>query len=145
MKRLLRDSGDLAQAHYACLKGPGKKALSDRELDVVMSRLQDEHGYSLSYRQMAVIVSRETGKKVNRKRVLRVMREEGLLSSVRRRYSEEVCAERRKLKGAVIPDLIRRGFCAMEPGRRFVEDITYLPSLEWTMYLNSKWTSTTPR
>ena len=102
-----------------------------------MSWLQDEHGHSLGYRQMAVLVSRETGKRANRKRVLRVMREEGLLSSVRRRYSEEVCAERRKLKGAVIPDLIRRGFCAMEPRRRLVEDITYLPSLEGTMYLNS--------
>ena len=50
----------------------------------------------------------------------------------RRRYSEEVYAERRKLKGAVIPDLIRRDFSAMEPRRRFVEDITYLPALEGT-------------
>ena len=70
-----------------------------------MSWLQDEHGHSLSYKQMAVIVSRETGKKVNRKRVLRVMREEGLLSSMRkRRNSGEMYAERRKLKGAVITD-----------------------------------------
>ena len=58
-----------------------------------MSWLQDEHEHSLSYKQMAVIVSKETGKKANRKRVLRVMREEGLQSSVRkRRYSEEVYA-----------------------------------------------------
>ena len=55
----------------------------------------------------------------------------------RRRYYEEVYAERRKLNGVVIPDLIRRDFSAMEPGRRFVEDITYLPALEGTMYLDS--------
>ena len=93
--------------------------------------MQDEHGHSLGYRQIAVLVSGETGKRVNRKRVLRVMREEGLLSSVRiSRYSEEVYAARRKLK-------IRRDFSAIEPGRRFVEDITYLPALEGTMYLDS--------
>ena len=70
--------------------------------------------------------------------MLRIMREEGMLSSVRRReYTEEVSAGRRKLDAMRIPDLIRRDFSAMEPGKRFVEDITYLPSLEGTMYLNS--------
>ena len=138
MRRLCGIAEISPKHYYACLKGLGKKALSDRELGAAMSRLQDEHGHSLGYRQMAVLVSRETGKKVNRKRVLRVMREEGQLSSVRRRkYSEEVYAERRRLKGTVIPDLIMRDFSAMEPGRRFVEDITYLPTLEGTMYLNS--------
>lgn len=34
------------------------------------------------------------------------------------------------------PDLIRRGFFALEPYKRLVEDITYLPCLEQTMYLN---------
>ena len=53
------------------------------------------------------------------------MREEGILSLVRRRkYTEEVYAGRRKLD-------------AMESEKRFVEDITHLPSLEGTMYLNS--------
>ena len=138
MRRLCGIAGISPKHYYACIKGPEKKALSDRGLGTAMSRLQDEHGHSQGYRQMAVLVSGETGKKVNRKRVLRVMREEGLLSSVRiSRYSEEVYAARRKLKGAVIPDLIRRDFSAMEPGRRFMEDITYLPALEGTMYLDS--------
>ena len=37
----------------------------------------------------------------------------------------------------MIPELIRRDFSAIEPGRRFVEDITYLPAQEGTMYLDS--------
>ena len=112
--------------------------MSDKALGKVARRLQEEHGNALGYRPMAVLVSQEAGETVNCKRMLRIMREEGILSSVRRRkYTEEVYAERRKLDAMRIPDLIRRDFSAMEPGKRFVEDITYLPSLEGTMYLNS--------
>ena len=87
---------------------------------------------------MTRLVAQETGKKVNTKRVRRLMREGNLLSAVRRKkWSDEVYAKRREMKASVPPDLIRREFFALEPRRRMVEDITYLPGLEGTMYLNT--------
>ena len=138
MRRLCGITRISPKHYYSCLKGPSRKAMSDKALGDIARRLQEEHGNALGYRPMAVLVSAETGEAVNSKRMLRIMRDEGILSSVRRRrYTEEVYAERRRLEALRIPDLIRRDFSAMEPGKRFVGDITYLPSLEGTMYLNS--------
>lgn len=87
---------------------------------------------------MAVLLTKELGEPINDKRVKKLMKEAGELSRVRRRkYSEEVYATRRMLKAKKIPDLIGRDFTAIEPGIRFVEDITYLPAIEGTWYLNS--------
>ena len=83
-------------------------------------------------------VSGRLGYLVNSKHILRLMRENDLLSAVRRRkYSDEVYARRRELKGLTPPDLIQRWFFALEPRKRLVEDITYLPGKERTEYLNA--------
>ena len=66
------------------------------------------------------------------------MRESGLLSKVRRKkYSEEVYAARRVAESMKIPDLVGRRFFSSSPRRVFVQDITCLPCLEGTLYLNS--------
>ena len=66
------------------------------------------------------------------------MRENGLLSNVRRKkYSEEVYAARRALRSLKIPDLIGRRFFSSYPRTRFVEDMTYLPTLEGNLCLNT--------
>ena len=83
-------------------------------------------------------LSKKLGIAINGKRVERIMRENGLLSNVRRKkYSEEVYAARRALRSLRIPDLIGRRFFSFYPRTRFVEDITYLPALEGNLYLNT--------
>ena len=100
--------------------------------------MQEEHGYCLGYRKMAMELSKKLGIAVNEKRVERIMRENGLLSNVRRKkYSEEVYAARRDLRSLRIPDLIGRRFFSFHPRTRFVEDITYLPAIEGNLYLNT--------
>ena len=100
--------------------------------------MQEEHGRCLGYRKMAMELSKKLGIAVNEKRVERIMRENGLLSNVRRKkYSEEVYAARRDLRSLWIPDLIGRRFFSFYPRTRFVEDITYLPALEGNLYLNT--------
>lgn len=87
---------------------------------------------------MTRLVSREYGRTVNSKRVRRLMKENDLLSAVRRRkWSDEVYLKRREMKANVPADLIKRDFFALEPRKRMLEDITYLPGLERTMYLNT--------
>lgn len=108
------------------------------EITAIIRRLQEDHGSSIGYRPMTSLVSKEYGKRVNRKRVRRLMQENDLLSAVRRRkWSDEVYAKRREMKANVPADLIKRDFFAFMPRRRMLEDITYLPGLEKTMYLNT--------
>ena len=103
-----------------------------------IARMQEEHGGCLGYRKMAMELSKKLGIAVNEKRVERLMRENGLLSNVRRKkYSEEVYAARRALRSLRIPDLIGRRFFSFYPRTRFVEDIMYLPAIEGNLYLNT--------
>jgi putative transposase len=83
-------------------------------------------------------VSKRLKRPINGKHVLRLMRENDLLSSVRRKkYTEEVYMRRREMKDNIPSDLIKQQFFALEPRKRLVEDITYLPGKERTEYLNT--------
>lgn len=87
---------------------------------------------------MGTMLERKTGKILGRKRLRRLIKENGLQSTVRaKKYSDEIYSRRRAMKEALPPDLIHRGFFALEPFKRLVEDITYLPCMEQTMYLNT--------
>lgn len=104
----------------------------------MIRELQRENNNGIGYRPMARLISEKIEKKVNSKRIRKLMKENGLLSVVRRRkWSEEVYAKRRELKASIPPDLIKRCFFASEPRKKMVADITYLPGLEKTMYLNT--------
>lgn len=75
---------------------------------------------------------RRRGRRVNRKRVERIMRERGIIGITRRRRRS---LTRQDTTAAPAPDLIGRDFTAEAPGRRFVGDITYLPTAEGWLYL----------
>lgn len=108
------------------------------KITAVIRRIQEEHGGSVGYRPMARLASKDYGKAINRKRALRLMKENDLLSAVRRRkWSDEVYLKRREMKANLPGDLIKREFFSLEPRRKMLEDITYLPGLERTMYLNT--------
>lgn len=87
---------------------------------------------------MKTLLKTKFGIETNENHVLRLMRQNNLLSAVKRRkHSEEVYAKRRELKDTAPPDLLRRDFHSMVPGVRFVEDITYIPVIEGFLYLNT--------
>lgn len=117
--------------HHPC-------SVTDADITEIIRDLQDEHKGGVGYRPMTRLVSARYGKRVNRKRVRRLMKENNLLSAVRRRkWSDEVYAKRREMKASLPSDLIKRGFFALIPRTKMLEDITYLPGLEKTMYLNT--------
>jgi transposase InsO family protein len=72
------------------------------------------------------------GRRVNRKRVERIMRERGVVGFTRRRRRGLTKPD---LTAPPAPDLIGRDFTAAAPGERFVGDITYLPTEEGWLYL----------
>ncbi|NEB78995.1 IS3 family transposase [Streptomyces sp. SID14478] len=75
---------------------------------------------------------RRLGRRANRKRVARVMRERGI-RGVTRRKRRSLTRPGAKAKPA--PDLIGRDFHAERPGTKLVGDITYLPTAEGWLYL----------
>jgi transposase InsO family protein len=72
------------------------------------------------------------GRRINRKRVERIMRERGIVGITRRRRRS---LTRPDAAAAPAPDLIGRDFTALAPGHRFVGDITYLPTEQGWLYL----------
>jgi transposase InsO family protein len=67
---------------------------------------------------------RETGERVNHKRIARVMRSIGLSGARLRRRHRTTVADPAAVKA---PDLSCLDFTASEPNRRHVDDFTYLP------------------
>jgi transposase InsO family protein len=73
------------------------------------------------------------GRRVNRKRVERLMRERCIVGITRRRRRRSLT--RQDTTAVPAPDLIGRDFTARAPGQRLVGDITYLPTAEGWLYL----------
>ncbi|WP_433605704.1 IS3 family transposase [Dactylosporangium sp. CA-139114] len=75
---------------------------------------------------------RRRGRRVNRKRVERIMRERRIVGITRRRRRS---LTKQDSTAAPAPDLIGRDFTSPAPGHRLVGDITYLPTHEGWLYL----------
>ena len=73
-----------------------------------------------------------TGTHVSRKRVARLMREQGWVGASRRR---RVCTTVRDGKARPAPDLVNRDFSSPERDRLWVADITYIPTAAGFLYL----------
>ncbi|GGW77145.1 transposase [Streptomyces galilaeus] len=78
---------------------------------------------------------RRQGQVVNRKRVVRVMREHGIAGNSRRTGRRSLT--KADTAAAPSPDLIGRDFTARRPGTKIVGDITYIPTAEGWLYLAS--------
>ncbi|MFI5802061.1 IS3 family transposase [Streptomyces sp. NPDC051561] len=76
--------------------------------------------------------SARLGRRINRKRVERIMRENGI-QGAHRRHRRSLTRPDKKARPA--PDLIGRDFQADAPGTKLVGDITYLPTTEGWLYL----------
>jgi transposase InsO family protein len=75
---------------------------------------------------------RRLGRRVNRKRIARVMRERDIRGVTRRKHHSLTRPDK---KAKLAPDLIGRNFHAERPGIKLVGDITYLPTAEGWLYL----------
>ncbi|MEA4864937.1 MAG: IS3 family transposase [Sphaerochaeta sp.] len=114
------------------------RALKDKVLAEAVDEIQQRHHFSVGYRKMVPLLQSESGMKTSPRKVRRIMKEKDLQSTVRpKKYTAEIYLRRKQMKESLPPDLIRRKFFSLEPFKRMVEDITYLPCLEQTMYLNS--------
>jgi len=74
----------------------------------------------------------EDGETVSRRRIGRLMGEEGLECKMRRKFKATTNSKHNK---PIAANLLDRHFAASEPDQAYVGDITYIPTREGWMYL----------
>ncbi|QRP48627.1 IS3 family transposase [Amycolatopsis sp. FDAARGOS 1241] len=108
-----------------------ERAAADEGLAAEIAEVHVRHRGAYGRPRIVAVLHRR-GRRVNHKRVGRVMREHGVVGLTRRRRRS---LTRPDVVAASVPDLIGRDFTSPSPGRRLVGDITYLPTREGWLYL----------
>ncbi|MFJ8856371.1 IS3 family transposase [Streptomyces sp. NPDC102437] len=110
--RAARRAGDEAVAH-----------------EITVIHLASRHTYGIPRIHAEL---RRLGRRVNRRRIARLMRERGIQGAHRRRRRSLTRPDK---EARPAPDLIGRDFHAERPGTELVGDITFLPTAEGWLYL----------
>ena len=108
--------------YYAWRNRQNKEAKDQWLVDLVM-QCQKQSRQTYGIRRVRRWIQRQTGKLVNTKAILRVMRKLNLLSAIRRRrpYTRYQQAIHK------YPNLLDRNFDQAKPNQFWVTDITYIP------------------
>jgi putative transposase len=117
---------------YAWRKRPAcqrfrEDAQLTQEIQQVVERHQGRYGSPRSYRER-----KDGGRKIARKRVARLMREADMSA---RRKGRRILTTRRDATHPVAPTILNRNFTATEPNKKWVTDITYIPTAQGWLYL----------
>ena len=97
-----------------------ERAEAEDQLAAQIRAVHSEHRGAYGSPRVAAELRRR-GRRVNRKRVERILRERGIVGHARRRRRS---LTKQDISAAPAPDLIGRDFTAQAPGQRFVGDIT---------------------
>jgi putative transposase len=121
-------------AYYAYLAGREAALVRRDAEDELAGEIRRIHvGSRGAYGSPRVTAAlRRDGRRLNRKKVERIMRERGIRGITRRRRRSLTRADTKVVPS---PDLVGRDFTAAEPGTKLVSDITYLPTLAGWWYL----------
>ena len=117
----------------ARVRTPSNRSLEDEQLLRQIRHAQHKHRGRYGRRRMTTEVNETQGRRVNHKRVARVMREHGLQSHKRRRF--RVVTTDSKHAHPVAPNALERDFEATAPNQKWLADITYVPTDEGWLYL----------
>lgn len=111
--------------------GPSTRDVSDATLSVEIRTIHQRHkgryGSPRIHREL-----RETGHRVGRKRVARLMRENALFGHKRRRFRHTTNSRHHH---RIAPNLVARDFQVETPNHTWVGDITYVPTRDGWVYL----------
>ncbi len=132
VRTMCRVLGLSTSGYYAWLERP--PSARARANEALVSRMREIHGFSReSYgapRMHAEL--RDEGRLVNRKRVARLMRLDGLVGVTRRKKWRTT---KRDPGARAAPDLVNRDFTAQRADELWVADITYVPTASGFLYL----------
>jgi len=112
---------------------PSKRSIDDKRLVEQIRDGHRRHRGRYGRRRMTPEVSEAQGRKINHKRVGRLMREHGLQSHKRRRF--RVVTTDSKHAHPIAPNVLGRDFEAAAPNQKWLVDMTYVPTGEGWLYL----------
>jgi putative transposase len=129
--RLLKVARSSFYAWLASAKARAARKASDdalaHEITVIHLASRGTYGVPRVHAEL-----RRLGRRVNRKRVARLMHERNIEGAHRRRRRSLTQPDKRARPA---PDLLSRDFTARLPGTKLVGDITFLPTAEGWLYL----------
>jgi putative transposase len=112
-------------------RGPTPRQMKDAKLRVVIRSIfrkwDGTYGSPRIHDEL-----KDMGIRVGRKRVERLMRQEGLVSRPKPRFVVTTLSEHSE---AIAPNLLRRRFDVGEPDEAWAADITYVPTAEGWLFL----------
>ncbi|SHM00506.1 Transposase InsO and inactivated derivatives [Vreelandella subglaciescola] len=106
----------------------------DQQDEALKARIRDHHTQSRATygtRRIQQTLASE-GEAISRRRLARLMREEGLVCKTRRKFKATTNSKHGK---PVASNLLNRTFSAAQPDQAYVGDITYIPTREGWLYL----------
>jgi transposase InsO family protein len=121
-------------AYYRWAKqgGTSGRKQADAELADLMRLIQEAHHYRYGSLRVREALRRDYGRGVSRKRVARLLRENGLNARGRRKFIPTTNSNHGL---AVCDNLLNREFQAERGGEKWVSDITYLRTTGGWVYL----------
>jgi putative transposase len=99
---------------------PSTREEENRELMEVMMALYEKAERIFGYRQLTLHMKRQTGKRINLKRVYRLMKIKGIQSVIRRKKKKYA----KSTPQQVADNVLNRKFHAEEPNTKWVTDVT---------------------
>ena len=121
------------RAAFLSTRRPSKRSRDDQALAQQIGAAQRKHRGRYGRRRMTSEVSELRGRRVNEKRVARVMREHGLQSHKRRRF--RVVTTDSKHAWPVAANVLKRDFEASAPNQKWLADMTYVATDEGWLYV----------
>ncbi|BBU22229.1 IS3 family transposase [Mycobacterium xenopi] len=137
---VLRVLGIAPSTYYGWRKArrqPSRRAREDAELLRLVDEIRGESEFAATYGSPRVWLElRNRGIRVGRKRVERIMRENGRQGAYLRRGWKHG-STRQNPKHTAAPDLLGRDFTATAPNQKWVADLTRILTLEGVLWLAS--------
>ena len=123
---LCNTAGVSTSSYYDYKKKP---LLRNEEIDELILSIYNKSNKRFGYRMIKYILRNEYKLIVNHKKVYRIMKKLGIHSIIRKK--RKVLKEKTYVKD----DLLKRDFTALEPRKKYVTDITYIPTSRKMVYL----------
>ncbi len=119
--------------YYAWRKRPkNQRCMENETLLEEIIRIHESSRGTYGGRKITHEINRGAEKKVNHKRVERIMRENGIRSKSHKKYKATTNSSHNL---PVAENILNREFTANSPGQKMVSDITYIPTDEGWLYL----------
>ncbi len=118
-----------AYYEWICRKdGPDR----DADLKERIREGYEKYKQTYGYRRIRIWLKKQYGLNVNHKAVRRIMKENDMLSVIRKRRRYQ----RYSKASHLYPNLLERDFKSPQPNRKWVTDISYIPTAAGTLYLS---------